>query len=301
MIQLGNISKKFGETQAVEGISLMIPDGSVFGILGSNGAGKSTLLRIMAGILKEDEGELRMEGEKVFDNAKVKQNIFYLSDAPYYFPNATLQTMKEFYKSLYPKFDEDGFQVLLEQFELSEHKRIRTFSKGMKRQAFIILAICSNAKYILCDEVFDGLDPIVSKVVKDLFRQERKMRKMTLVMASHDLRELENFCDAIGVIHKGRLLHSSEIRGKASDMLKIQCVFTQDEETFLREHLSVVRYQKTGSFVTVVARGNEEEVIQVLQERNPIFYEMMPLSMEEIFLCSMEGAGYEISKGVCEL
>lgn len=301
MIQLSNISKRFGDIQAVRGISLKIPDGSVFGILGSNGAGKSTLLRMLTGILKEDEGELWIDGEKVFDNAKVKQNVFYLSDAPYYFSNATLLTMKEFYKSLYPKFDEDGFQALIEQFELSEHKRIQTFSKGMKRQAFIILAICSNAKYIFCDEVFDGLDPIVSKVVKELFEQEQKMRKMTLVMASHDLRELENFCDAIGIIHKGRLLHSSEIRDEASDMHKIQCVFTQDEEAFLREHLSVLRYQKTGSFVTMVARGNEEAMIQTLQEKNPIFYEMVPLSIEEIFLCSMEGAGYDISKDICGL
>lgn len=298
MIQLSNISKKFGETQAVRGISLMIADGSVFGLLGSNGAGKSTLLRIMAGILKEDEGEILIDGEKVFDNTKVKQNLFYLSDAPYYFPNATLVAMKEFYKSLYPKFDEDGFEMLIKQFELDEHKRIRTFSKGMKRQAFIILAICSNAKYILCDEIFDGLDPIVSKVVKDLFRQEQKMRNMTLVMASHELKELEDFCDAIGIIHKGGLLHSSEIRKEASDMHKIQCVFTEDEEAFLREHLSVMRYKKTGSFVTVVAQGNQEEMIQVLQEKNPIFYEVVPLSIEEIFLCSMEGAGYDVNRGV---
>ena len=172
MIQLSNISKKFGETQAVEGISLMIPDGSVFGLLGSNGAGKSTLLRMMAGILKEDVGEILVDGDVVFDNPEVKQNLFYLSDAPYYFSNATLQTMKEFYQTLYPQFDQDGFEMLIRQFNLNENKRIRTFSKGMKRQAFIILAICSNAKYILCDEVFDGLDPIVSKVVKDLFRQE---------------------------------------------------------------------------------------------------------------------------------
>ena len=211
MIQLSNISKKFGETQAARGISLMIPDGSVFGLLGSNGAGKSTLLRMMAGILKEDVGEILVDGDVVFDNPEVKQNLFYLSDAPYYFSNATLQTMKEFYQTLYPQFDQDGFEMLIRQFNLNENKRIRTFSKGMKRQAFIILAICSNAKYILCDEVFDGLDPIVSKVVKDLFRQERKMRKMTLVMASHDLKELEDFCYSIGIIHKGDLLHSSEI------------------------------------------------------------------------------------------
>lgn len=296
MIQLSNISKKFGEIQAVEGISLMIPDGSVFGLLGSNGAGKSTLLRMMAGILKEDAGEILVDGDAVFDNPEIKQNLFYLSDAPYYFSNATLQTMKEFYQNLYPQFDQDGFEMLIRQFNLNENKRIRTFSKGMKRQAFIILAICSNTKYILCDEVFDGLDPIVSKVVKDLFRQERKMRKMTLVMASHDLKELEDFCDSIGIIHKGDLLHSSEIRKETSDMHKIQCVFEQDEEAFLREHLHIVRYARTGNFVTMVVKGEKEAIMQKIQEKTPVWCETIPLSIEEIFLCNMEGVDYDISK-----
>ena len=154
----------------------------------------------------------------------------------------------------------------------------------------------SNAKYILCDEVFDGLDPIVSKVVKDLFRQERKMRKMTLVMASHDLKALEDFCDSIGIIHKGDLLHSSEIRKEASDMHKIQCVFEQDEEAFLREHLHIVRYARTGNFVTMVVKGEKEAIMQKIQEKTPVWCETIPLSIEEIFLCNMEGVDYDISK-----
>ncbi len=296
MIQLNDISKSFGETRAVNQVSLVIPDGSVFGLLGSNGAGKSTLLRMMSGIVEEDEGEILIDGDKIFDNTKVKQKLFYLSDAPYYFPNATLQTMREFYQRLYPKFDQDGFEMLIKAFELNENKRIRTFSKGMKRQAFIVLAICSNAKYILCDEVFDGLDPIVSKVVKDLFRQEQKMREMTLVMASHDLKELEDFCDSIGVIHKGEMLHSSKLRKEASNIHKIQCVFRQGEETFLCEHLHIIQYQRTGGFVTMVVKGDEEEILQLIQERNPIYWEVIPLSIEEIFLCNMEEVDYDISK-----
>lgn len=298
MIQLTNISKAFGETQAVNRVSLMIPDGSVFGLLGSNGAGKSTMLRMMSGILKEDTGEILIDGEKVFDNTSVKQNMFYLSDTPYYLPNATLQTMRDFYKSLYPKFDQDGFEMLVREFKLNENKRLRTFSKGMKRQAFMMLAICSNASYILCDEIFDGLDPIVSKVVKDLLRQERKMRNMTLVMASHDLKELEDFCDAVGIVHQGGLLHSSEIRKDAGNLHKIQCVFEQDVEAFFRERLHIVRWQRTGLFVTMVAKGEKETVLQTIREKNPVIYEEIPLSIEEIFLCNMEGIDYDIGKVV---
>ena len=165
MIQLENVSKSFGEQKAVNEVSLSIREGSVFGLLGINGAGKSTLLRLMAGILRQDSGSIQIGNQDVFNEFEVKQNVFYLSDAPYYFPNATLKRMKEFYMSMYPKFDREGFEMLAEKFELDESRRIRTFSKGMKRQAFILLAICTNAAYILCDEVFDGLDPIVSKVV----------------------------------------------------------------------------------------------------------------------------------------
>lgn len=294
MLQIEKVSKSFGEIKAVNQVSLAISERSVFGILGTNGAGKSTLLRMLAGILKADEGDILIDGTSVKDMGEGRQELFYLSDAPYYFPNATLQTMKEFYMSVYPKFDADGFEMMRKKFELEEHRRIRTFSKGMKRQAFILLAICANTKYILCDEVFDGLDPVVSKVVKDIFRTEMELRNLTLVMASHDLRELEDFCDTIGIMHKGGILMSGEIKEDAKDMYKVQCVFDEGEEPYLREHLRVIKYEKTGMFVTLVVKGTKEEITECLKEKNPTRYEMLPLSIEEIFLCRMEGTDYDI-------
>lgn len=296
MIELKNVSKSFGEIQAVQQVSLKIAKGHVFGLLGSNGAGKSTLLRMMAGILKQDSGEILIDDTPIFDCLEMKQRIFYLSDDPYYFPNATLRTMKEFYMNLYPNFDREGFEFLLQQFHLEEMRKIHTFSKGMKRQAWILAAICANTAYILCDEVFDGLDPVVAKVVKDIVKKEMQTRNLTVVLASHNLRELEDLCDTVGIIHKGGMLLSSEIKEAAKDSYKIQCVFEQDEQQFLQEHLDIVQYEKVGIFVTLVARGKKEEILNVICKKNPICYEVIPLSLQEIFMCEMEGKAYDISK-----
>lgn len=296
MIELNQVSKSFGEVQALQNITLSIPEGKVFGLLGTNGAGKSTLLRVLAGILKADEGTVEIDGKPISDDAPMKRDLFYLSDDPYYFPNATPEIVKQFYRSIYPKFDTVGFDEMINRFQLDPHRKIRTFSKGMKRQTFIIASVCANTKYILCDEVFDGLDPIVARVVRRIFESEMKLRGLTLVVASHNLRELDGFCSSIGIVHKGGIVLAKETETVVTDLRKVQCVFQGKEEAYLKKYLQVIKYEKAGMFVTILARGSQEEILKVIRSRNPVCYEIVPLSLEEVFIAEMEVSGYDISK-----
>lgn len=211
------LSKKFGNVQAVDCVSLLVEKGIVFGLLGTNGAGKSTLLRMMAGILKPE--------------------IFYLSDDQYFFPNATPATMIVFYRSVYPKFDEGRFYGLLEHFGLYVNQTIHTYSKGMKKQVGILFGICANTAYLLCEEVFDGLDSVIRHLIKNILQNDIKNRGLTTVIASHNLRELEDICSHIGILHKGGVLLSKDIGKMVTTLQKFQCVFNREEEESIRRIL----------------------------------------------------------------
>ena len=197
MIEIENISKHFDDTAALSQVSFRIPEGKVFGLLGTNGAGKSTLLRVMAGILKADAGTVRINGEVAYENPGAKERFFYLPDDPYYFPTATMEDMARFYKKQYSAMDRNGVRYMADRLELDIRRPIRTFSKGMKRQAFLIMALCANTDYLLCDEVFDGLDPVVTEAMKNLFGKEIHERALTVVVAAHKLQDLEDssFCN----------------------------------------------------------------------------------------------------------
>lgn len=304
MLKIENLTKNFDYICAVNHITLEIPERIIYGLLGTNGAGKSTLLRMMAGIVKADEGNIWVDDEICYDNPRCKEKFFYLSDEPYYFPNANIDEMAHFYKMQYPRMDIDGVTYMAELLELDMKRPIRTFSKGMKRQAFLILALCTNTKYLLCDEVFDGLDPVVTEVMKELFRQEMKEREFTAIIASHKLQDLEDICQHIGILHKGGILQAGEMRGKAKHVHKIQCVFPESENQenveewlcCMRKQLDIVRYQKEGYFTTLVVRGEVEQIYNTLGQRPLIFCKEVLMSLEEVFIAEMEEAGYDIRK-----
>lgn len=317
MIEIQHVTKCFGHTKALNNLTLAIPEGKVFGLLGTNGAGKSTLLRAIAGILKCDEGEIRIDGAVSYDAPEVKEKFFYLPDAPYYFPGATMAQMTEFYGRQYPAMDRDGVNYMADKLRLDVRCPLRTFSKGMKRQAFLIMALCANTDYLLCDEVFDGLDPVVTEAMKQFFCKEMKERKLTVVVAAHKLQDLEDFCEEIGILHRGGILLSGDMREKAGDIHKFQCVFDTDEEACegqqsvgqgeavrqtkeeeLRRHLDIVKYREDGYCVTIIARGEESDILEVLCQRKPVFYKEVPMSLEEIFLAEMEAADYDIGKAL---
>ena len=206
MLKAVNLTKKFDDLVAVDHINAEIKSGSVFGLIGTNGAGKSTFLRLAAGILKADEGHVTIDGEEVFENIKAKKKFFYIPDDAHFFSNASPLDMMEYYSVVYERFDKARFHKLMGNFGLDEKRKIHTFSKGMKKQVSVILGICSNTDYLFCDETFDGLDPVMRQAVKSIFAAEIEDRNMTPVIASHNLRELEDICDHVGLLHKGGIV-----------------------------------------------------------------------------------------------
>lgn len=295
MIELKNVTKSFQGTRALTQVTADIQDGLIFGLVGSNGAGKSTLLRLIGGILKPEDGEVTVDGHPVFEQCGIKSQICFLSDSAYYFPNATPIAMGRYYALAYPEFDMENYQSLLKKFNIPEKKKIQTFSKGRKKQVSLLLGFCTGTRYLLCDETFDGLDPVARQAVKSLFAAELLKRDFTPIIASHNLRELEDICDGIGLLHDGNLLFARELDSMKCSLCKMQCVIpdpTKEEQ--LLSQLCILQYEKSGSLLTVTARGSREEVLKCAEEKEPVFAEVLPLSLEEIFISETEVAGYDI-------
>ncbi len=298
MIEANKVRKKFGKTVALERVSLDIPTGSIYGLIGSNGAGKSTLLRMFAGILRPDRGTVTLDTQTVYEQPLVKQRCFTVSDEQYYFLGATPREMMRFYKKLYPNFQEKRWHTLMEQFRLSETKRLRSFSKGMRRQAALIAGVSAGVDYLFCDEAFDGLDPTARQAIKSVLIGDVAEREMTVVITSHNMQELENFCDRIGVLHQGHLLFSRYLDDVKEQIQKIQ--YVGGEQTPEMEHLlngfDIIKKESRGQLNMVVVRGGSREVDARMRRAEPIYYERIPLTLEEIFLTEMEENGYDPSE-----
>ena len=294
MIKIKNVSKSYGDIKAVDQISLTIPNGVVFGMLGTNGAGKSTLLRMISGVLKADHGQIIIDDEHVYDNPKAKEKFFYISDDQYYFPNAKPLDLVSFYKNYYPAFDEERFINYLNNFGLDYNRKINTFSKGMKKQISILLGVCANTPYLLCDETFDGLDPVMRQAIKSLFAKEIADRGLTPIIASHNLRELEDICDHIGLLHKGGVLLSKDLDDLKCNLIKIQCVLPEEHDSYLNDTLRVLKIQRRGKLLNLTVRGKESDVLKVIEALDPIYLETLPLSLEEIFISETEVVGYDM-------
>ncbi|MCR5293836.1 MAG: ABC transporter ATP-binding protein [Lachnospiraceae bacterium] len=297
MIEIKGVKKNFGDIEAVRELSADITEGKVYGLVGTNGAGKSTLLRMAAGVLKPEEGKILVDGEEVFENPHAKEKICFIADTGWFFPNATPESMGNFYKIAYPAFDRKRYQRMLEHAGLPGRRKLRTFSKGMKKQVSVLLGVCANTKYLLCDETFDGLDPVMRQAVKKIFAAEMVDRDFTPVIASHNMRELEDICDQVGLLHGGRILFSENLEDMKFHMQKVQCVLPDKarEEELLRE-LDVLQFSHRGTLLTFVARGTNLEVVRAVESKNPIFAEALPLTLEEIFISATETAGYEVDR-----
>ncbi len=295
MIIATHISKRFDGIDAVKDVSVTIKNGEVFGLIGTNGAGKSTFLRMACGVIAPDSGEILVDDRTVYENNVAKSDIFYISDDQYFLPNATPMEMAKFYGDYYAKFDMARFTDLLGKFGLSSWRKVSTFSKGMKKQLSVLLGICANTRYLFCDETFDGLDPMMRQAVKSIFAGELESRDFTPVIASHNLRELEDICDSVGILHQGGVLMQKELEDMKLNIHNIQCVFAspEDEEGAF-DGLEVVTRDKRGSLNTLTVRGRVEEIMAVINSHEPIFAECIPLTLEEIFISETEVAGYDI-------
>ena len=295
MIELKNVDKTLGGVHAVDHVSGTIREGMVFGLIGSNGAGKSTLLRMISGVIRPDDGTVLCDGAPVFENPEAKAQICFLPDTPYFFPNADIRQMRDYYAMIYPAFNRKQFDALADRFRLDPKRSIHAFSKGMKKQVSILLGLCAGTKYLLCDETFDGLDPVVRQVVKSMIAAEITERDFTPVISSHNLRELEDICDSIGLLHEGRLLLTRDLDDAKNNICKLQCVIPDSRrEQELISSLRILKMERTGSLLTLTVRGERTETLQRAQAQEPLFAEALPLTLEEIFISETEVAGYDI-------
>ena len=301
MIETVGVTKRFGTVTAVNRVTVTIRDREVFGLVGTNGAGKSTLMRMICGVYMPDSGEVLVEGAPVYDSPDVKRRVFFIPDEPYFFPNSSALDMRDYYRGLYEHFDSARFDRLMRDFGLDPEQRISHYSKGMKKQLSVLLGISSGTEYLLCDETFDGLDPVMRQGVKSLLASDMDGRGLTPVISSHNLRELEDICDHVGLLHKGGVLLSEDIESMKLNTSKVQCVFTSEEagEALLTE-LDILTHERRGRLHTITLKGSREETEAKFREVSPVFFEILPLTLEEVFISETEVAGYDVKKFILD-
>lgn len=292
MIKAENLTKKFEDFTALESISCSIADGCIYGMVGSNGAGKSTFLRIITGVYKADGGSVTIDGENVWENPAIKKRIAYVPDELYFLPGATMNRMADLYRSVYPKFDGEKFKKLTANLGLDPKKSIGTFSKGMKRQAATVLALATCPDYIFFDETFDGLDPVMRNCVKSLICQDVIDRNASAIITSHSLRELEDTCDQLALLHKGGLVLESDVQNLKTAQFKVQIAFPYDYDRSLFEGIQMTHFVKHGSVSNMIVKGDRDETVEKLKKLAPIILDVLPLTLEEVFTYEMETVGY---------
>lgn len=280
---------------ALDGISVSVPEGSAYGLLGSNGAGKSTLLRLMTGIYKPASGSVMVDGEEVYDNPRIKERVFLVGDETVQFTNMTLKQMRDYYKTFYATFSDELFEKLLGTVKLPRDKRLMTFSKGMKRQAAVICGLSCKTPYLLLDEAFDGLDPTMRNIVKKMLIDAMLDRKLTVIFSSHNMGEMDEFCDRVGLLHNGKVVFDRELDTVKGSIVKLQTAFDRAVTKDDFADIELLSLETSGSVTRVIARGESGDIIESVRKLSPKFIDEIPLSLEEIFIYEMEVLGYDSS------
>jgi len=288
MIELRNITKTFGSFKALDDLSMTVPKGAVYGLVGPNGAGKSTAIRCMVGVYRPDSGEIHVDGALVYENPALKARIGYIPDDIFYFPAATLEEMRQFYKGLYPDFDDELFQRLYEIFNLPPKSPVRRFSKGMQKQAAFHLTICCRPDVLILDEPVDGLDPVMRRQVMSLVLSDVAERGTTVLISSHNLRELEDVCDHVGIMDHGHMLLEKSLADMQGTTHKLQMVGQPPE------NLEILHESASGRLGTYIIRGNAAEISEAAAAAKPVYFDVLPLSLEEIFIYELGGVNYEV-------
>ncbi|WP_414043835.1 ABC transporter ATP-binding protein [Macrococcus sp. EM39E] len=300
MIQISNATKKFGHFIAVNDATLTIQTGSIQGLLGSNGAGKTTLLKMIAGIYDTDSGTIQYNNTDIFENENFKSKMIFISDIPYFFGHANLKEMGDFYQKLYPKFSNERFKQLTELLKMNPNKKLSKLSKGMKRQCAFILAIAARPEVMLLDEPFDGLDPIVRHTIKNILIQDVSNHEMALFVSSHNLREMEDFCDSVILMHEGKILMARDLDVLKGNVAKIQMAFEKIPNDSFFNGMDLVEKTVKGRVVTCIVKGNFDNIEQYITSGHPLMYDILPLSLEEIFTYELGGHGYAIENIIVE-
>ena len=297
MIEIKNLSKSFdGKNYVLDNLSCKINDNAIYGLVGANGAGKSTLIRIINSIYTSDEGVVLINNENAYDNETLKQEMVFVPDDLYFYPGYTLMDMAEYYKSLYHNFDMNYVINTASTLKLNPNAKISGFSKGMKRQCALICALATNAKYMFFDETFDGLDPVIRKYFKKLLSEAMSKKDTTIIMTSHNLRELEDICDNLGLLYKGNILFESDIDTLKTNMFKVQISLKDDFDKKTFKKLKILSYKKVGSVATLIIDEEGHDSRKYLESLHPVILDYLPLTLEEVFIYQMEALGYEFEK-----
>lgn len=292
MIEVRNVIKEFDGFRALDDLTMTVPKGSVYGLVGPNGAGKSTIIRHLTGIYLQDSGEITVDGAKIFENPAVKSRIAYIPDDIFYFSNSSIREMMDFYRSIYPTFDEARFKKLGEIFELDPRRQMRRLSKGMQKQAAFWMAVSLRPEILILDEPVDGLDPVMRRQIWSIIMADVAENGTTVLVSSHNLRELEDVCDHVGIMNKGKIMIERSLNDLQENIVKIQLALP-DGET-LPEGLDILHRASTGRLQSLIMHGNRDELIARLNTANPLFIDVVPLTLEEIFIYELGGADYEV-------
>ena len=296
MIKITNLSKSYGDKKVLEDLNCTIKTGSIYGLIGANGAGKSTLLRIIMGIFQKNSGSIEIDGKEISDSEEFKQKLVFVPDDLFFFKNYSINDMVIFYSKLYKNFDKEFAIKMFDKLKLNRKQKIQTFSKGMKRQTALVCALATNADYMFFDETFDGIDPVIRNFMKKVIAEQMEKKETTIIMTSHNLRELEDICDNLGLLHKGGILFESDIDSLKTNMFKIQISLPREFSKEDFQNLNVLSFKKTGSVATVILKGEREGYEKILEDMNPIILDFLPLTLEEIFIYEMEVLGYEFDQ-----
>ena len=294
MIEVKNVVKSFDGFRALDGLTMTVPHGAVYGLVGPNGAGKSTIIRHLAGIYRQDSGDVLVDGQPVYENTAVKRRMAVIGDDWYYFPQSGIREMAKFLAGIYPDFSWERYEKLKQVFPLDEKMMLRRMSKGMQKQAAFWLALCTMPDYLILDEPVDGLDPVMRRQVWSLILQDVAERGTTVLVSSHNLRELEDVCDHVGVMSRGKLLLEHSLSELQDYTVKLQLAFEGAELPALPQEIKVLHHAQTGRVHTLICRGSAEELEQQLAALHPIFIDAVPLSLEEIFIYELGGEDYAI-------
>ncbi len=294
MIAVKSLSKSYGDFKALDGLDIHINQGSVYGLLGPNGSGKTTLIKHLVGIYKNESGTIAIDNKPVFDNPEVKSEIIYISDDLFYFSQYSILEMAKFYASMYPNWSWERFNTLKQVFPIDIKRRVVKLSKGMQKQVAFWLGICAKPKVMILDEPVDGLDPVMRKKVWNLVLQDVAEYGTTVLVSSHNLRELEDICDHVGILFKGKMMVERELDNMKSDIHKLQLAYTEEPTSEIFTNGEVLHQTRNGSVLQLIVRGNKDNIISRVKATNPVIMDILPLSLEEIFIYELGGKGYEI-------
>ncbi len=288
-----NVIKKYDSFRALNKMTISVPKGSVYGLVGPNGAGKTTFIKALSGIIRTDNGKILIDGEHAYENTEARRKFVYVSDDLFFFPTYSIKQTAKLYSGIYPNWSWDAYNTMKTFFRVDENKRCRRLSKGMQKQVSLFLALCAKPEILILDEPVDGLDPVMRKNIWSLIMQEVCDREMTVLVSSHNLRELEDVCDHVGMMHNGEVVLERALDDVKGSVHKLQVAYSDVFPEELSEKLEILHKNSFGSVDTLIVRGDAEEIKRIISETSPVIFDSLPLTLEEIFIYELGGMGYE--------